>query len=148
MLSKVSWGDYTVIMGILVVSYYFYIGIRYYKKEISSLLNGKLQKKDKTIQKEKPKNTFKDSALSEAAFDELETVVNDLRFAVLEKAGKQVTKQELSDLLKRRLADYKGLKKPAFRVAINNYIITNSKEICGVVFSENDLNAVWDSLPR
>jgi len=148
MLSKVSWGEYTIIMGILVVSYYFYIGVKYYRKEITALLNGKLKKNDQTVPNEKPKNSFKDSAITEASFDELEAIVNDLRYAVFDKAGRQVSKTELLSLLQRRLANYEGLQKPAFRVAINNNIITNAKDICGVVLSEEELNAAWETLPR
>ena len=148
MLSRVSWGEFFGAVVVLLVIYYSFIGIKFYKEELKSLFNGKLTKKNKNAVQEKPTNRFKDAAITEAAFEELETVVNDLRRAVLDKAGRQVTKQQLLALLQRRLADYTGLQKPAFRVAVNNYIITNAKEICGVVFSVEELNAAWDALPR
>jgi len=59
-----------------------------------------------------------------------------------------VGKDDLLYLLQQRLANYAGLQKPAYRVAINNYIMTNAKEICGVVFNEYELNSAWDRLPR
>ncbi len=136
MLSNVSWGQYLVVVGILLVIYYFFIGIRYYKEDIKSLISGKLLKKDKADNNTDP------------SFDELETVVNDLRYAVLERAGKQANQTELLEQLKQRLAKYAGLQKPAYRVAINNYIITNAKDMCEVMFSEDELNRAWESLPH
>jgi len=146
MLSRVSWSEYAGVVIILLVIYYAFVGIKYYRNEIMTLLSGKLPKKNGTSKKEADQkgDEFSDTS----TFDELEMTVNDIRYAILDKAGKQTDKAELSFQLKQRLANYTGLRKPAYRVAINNYIITHAKEICGVVYNADELNAIWDSLPR
>jgi hypothetical protein len=41
--------------------------------------------------------------------------------------------------LKERLASFAGLRQPACRVALTNYIVRYAKTFCGVVFSEQEL---------
>ena len=83
---------------------------------------------------------------SDAMLNELEDVTRDLRYAVLERQSRPVNKEQLLELLQRRLAGYSGLSKPAFRVALNNYIMLHAKEICDVSVNEQELNARWDEV--
>jgi hypothetical protein len=143
MLVNVSWKEYLVVLAVTLVVYYVFVGIRYYRKELDSLLKGELPKFNKLVKKEDDNSTR-----NPADFEELEAVVDDLRYAIFEKAGKLTGQQELAEQLNKRLQNYSGLQKPAYRVAINNYIIRNAKEICGVVFSESELDGMWDTPPR
>jgi len=148
MLSNVSWGEYLTALVILVIVYYFFVGSKYHQKEIKSFLSGKLPKKNKTASGNGQDKPTGENAMTDASFDELEAVVNDLRYAVFERAGRSVGKQELLNILKQRLAKYEGLQRLAYRVAINNAIIANAKEVCGIVFSEYELNSAWDKLSQ
>jgi hypothetical protein len=144
MLNNVSWGQYFSGVILIVVLYYIFIALLFYRDEIQSLLQPKIsfpgsgqlnyQKADHTVtQKE-----------SDEATDGLQQVVSDLR-GILE-AGKEASKEELLRQFSHRLVNYAGLRLPAFRAAIANYIITQAKEICGVSFSEQELAAEWDAL--
>lgn len=144
MLSKFTWSDYLGAMGVLVLIYYVVIAALYYRTEIKNILSGKFKFRTKNISD----GNAAPGELEEADFDELEAVVADLKRSTLEQAGLNATKDQLLLQLKQRLASYDGLRRPAFRVAVNNYIIQHSKEICGVAFSERELDAAWDSLPR
>ncbi len=144
MLQNITWSGYLGGVAVLLVCYYLFIGAKYYREEIGKLLKGKLPKRAGT----EKETVSKGEQLPDASFDELEAVVNDLRYAVFEKAGKSVSKQELLASLQQRLATYTGLQKQAYRVAMNNFIISHAKDLCGVVFSESELNAAWDALLR
>ncbi len=134
MLSNVSWEEYLAAVGTLLLLYYLVIGIRYYRKEIKNLLKGKIKTGD---------NTRSEKSAEEISFEELEAVVFDLRYAVLDKAGKNTSKPELLRQLAGRLEHYAGLRKPAYRAAINNAIIQHAKDSCGIVFTEEELNEAW-----
>lgn len=134
MLSNVSWTEYLAAVGALLILYYLVIGIRYYRKEIKNLLKGRM-KTGHTAGVEK--------MAEEISFEELEAVVFDLRYAVLDKAGKNTTKPELLKQLAGRLENYAGLRKPAYRAAINNAIIQHAKDSCGIMFTEEELNEAW-----
>ncbi len=146
MLSSVTWGEFMVTVIVVIILYYLFIGFRYYREEIKSLLSGRLSKANP--QKEQQQTIPDDAQDNDDLFDELETVVNDLRYEVLDKAGKKTSKQELLEQLKNQLRGYSGLQRPAYRTAINNYIIMHAKEICGIDFSEWELNNAWDALSR
>ena len=148
MLSNVSWSEFGAVLGVLLVLYYLFVGAKYYHKDIKDVLAGKAFKKKESTPKNFPERFMNDTPPADNSIDELETIVNDLRYAVLDKGGKSVTKQELLNGLRNRLVSYEGIHKPPFRVAINNYIIRYAKEINGVMFSENELNSAWESLPR
>jgi hypothetical protein len=143
MLGNVSWGEFAAFIAIMLVIYYAFIAIRYFKGDLKTYLKSKLQKNGQQDLHVAGSSLHK--AVNEDAFDELEAVVNDLRYAIFEKAGRTVAKQELLNQLKDRLYNYEGLHKPAYRVAINNYILTNAKDICGVEFTPAELDKAWDS---
>lgn len=145
MLDNYSWSDYITAMAILIAGYYLVIGAIYYRTEVRDLLSGKIKFNRKKIA-EHPSTA--DEGEYDEEFERLEAVVGDLKRSVLEQAGKEATKDQLLSQLKKRLANYDGLRRPAYRVAVNNAIIQNSKEICGVVFSEEELDAAWGTLPR
>ncbi|WP_157604488.1 hypothetical protein [Solitalea canadensis] len=92
--------------------------------------------------------TDKHAKNSFSRVDELEKVVSNIRGSILEKAGKDVSKAELLKELKVKLTNYEGLHQPACRVAITNFMIKETKELCGVVLSEEELESVWETLLR
>lgn len=140
MLSNVSWEMYLVAVVILLLVYYVVTALIFYRKEAIGLLT----------KKAKPQQPAEaaPAGIEGDAFDELEMVVHDIRYAVLENAEMPISKAQLLVLLQQRLKDYSGIDKPAYRHAINNYIIVHAQEICGVAFSEDELNAAWDGQPR
>lgn len=144
MLSNISWRNYLIGVGILLVLYYLAVLLKFYRKDIRRLFSTKIN----LFQRKEQNLSVGDAEEEKAAFEELKAVVEDLGHAVLEKAGKEATKEELLEQLRRELANYAGLRKPAYRTAVNNYIIRNAQTICGVVFSEKELDAAWETLPR
>lgn len=144
MLNKFTWSDYLSAVAIAVLIYYMVIAALYYRTEIKDIISGKTRLRRKEISDD-------DTApgeMEEADFDELEAVVAGLKRSTLEQAGADANKDQLLRQLKQQLANYDGLRRPAYRVAVNHYIIQHAKEICGVAFSEEELDAAWKTLPR
>ena len=144
MLSHYSWGDYLLTVCVLTGTYYLVIGFIYFRRDMK-LPFSKVKLSGHGL---KESNKSQDAAGTELLAEELEMVANDLRYAILERAGKNASKQQLQDQLSRRLENYTGLRKPAYRVAISNYVIRHAKEICGVEFSAEELEEAWKALPR
>ena len=129
MFSNVSWKEYIGAMTLLLAVYYLFIGFRYYRKNILVLLSGRFRRQQHS---------------HDADTDELDSIVFDIRYAILEKAGMNASKQELLRQLCERLENYSGLRKPALRVALNNAIIQQAKDNCGVDFSVAELDDAWN----
>lgn len=138
LFNGISWSTFLLTAGTVTVTYYGVIGALYYKKEISTLLSGKRGASDEMDQKEMEGG--------DGSFEQLEAVVLDLRSNILEEAGQTVSKEDLLGRLQNRLTNYDGLRHPAYRAAVNNFIIRDAAASCGVDFSEEELNSAWEAI--
>lgn len=136
----ITWGQYWMNAGGILMVYYAAVGLLCYRSELERLIRGSAAVGTNEVEQS-------GTVSAGESIDGLEPVVADLK-GILVKAGNGVGKQQLLRALKQRLASYAGLQHPAFRVAINNYIIRQGKDFCGVDFSEAELDKEWGSLPR
>ncbi|UZJ63946.1 hypothetical protein OKW96_16250 [Sphingobacterium sp. KU25419] len=145
MLEEITWGQYLTAAGIATAVYYTVIGLKYHRKELGKRFRNSGRAVDEEIPEAKAN---KADEQGEAGFEELEELVNGIRSGILEQAGEQATKEQLIEQISASVASFSGLHKPAYRYALTNFIIQHSMVICGVVFSESELEEVWDALPR
>jgi hypothetical protein len=146
MFKSITWSNYYTAVFILLALWYIIIILVYFRKELFNLLSGKYK-----IPTRKKKQQASDEEIPEEqehTFEELEGIVTNIRHSILEETGENTSKGELLTQLKQRLVNYGGLRQPVFRDAINNFIIQYAESICGVVFSEDELNEAWETLPR
>lgn len=147
MQTAISWSNYVTGALIVTAGYYLFIGYRFYREDIAAVFSGKA--KLRLPQKSKPETHTKAASandqLMQGSFDELEEVVEDLRTTILGNAG-AIEKPALLLLLAGRLENYAGLRRPAFRVAVNHYIIRQAEESCGISFTEKELDDQWRQL--
>lgn len=151
---SISWRQYLTVVGLVLVIYYAVILLRHNRKNMGRLV--KIREVPETEDQNFPDDEEGDDPEPETApvnnnihtWDELETLVTEIGNSILEKAGKEISKAELLRQLQQRLNNYGGLRQPAFRLALNNFLIEQSENICGVTFSEEELNEAWAKLPR
>lgn len=142
MLNKFTWGDFLLAATILMTAYYVVVAILFFRSEIRDLLSGKTKIKSKDISED-----YTDPGeMEDADFDELESVVANLKISIREQAGNQASKVDLLRHFQQELANYDGLHRPAYRVAINHSIIEEAKASCGISFTEKELDAAWESM--
>ncbi|WP_242917456.1 hypothetical protein [Pontibacter liquoris] len=142
MLNGISWHLYLAGAGALLGGYYLAAGLWLYRQELQALLLRKQRAAGATSPEERG-----DEAPRYLSYEELEHVASQIRRGILE-AGKEASKQDLLRRIKASLATSGGLRLPASRGAINHYIVQQAQEICGVVFSEEELEQEWETLPR
>lgn len=140
MLNSVTWGQFLTGTIIILAIYWAVIGLLFYRTEIKAILDRGLSKPSAAPEQEQSAASGSNTALG------LEAVASELR-GIMEKAGKEAGRQQLLGQLGQRLASYAGLRQPAFRVAINNYIIEHAKEINDVAFTQKELDEHWSGLP-
>lgn len=147
MQTAISWSNYVTGALIVTAGYYLFIGYRFYREDIAAIFSGKT--KLRLPSKSKPEPGSKAGPESyqpmQGSFDELEEVVEDLRTTILGNAG-NIEKPALLSLLAGRLENYAGLRRPAFRVAVNHYIIRQAQESCGISYTEAELDNAWQQL--
>ncbi|MNJ95284.1 hypothetical protein D3C87_129920 [compost metagenome] len=142
MLQNITWTQFLVVLIIVLVSYYIVYFIRFRFNGMMDKLDRKSEAYELDIfeQNEQDDETKK--------LDELEVIINKIKIDILDKAGKSATKEQLFAAFPEVVANYDGLQQPAYRYALNNYIIQQTKQLCGVAIEEEQLEELWNSLPR
>lgn len=163
MLSHISWTEYLLIILLLLVIWYVFIGLQFYSVELKDLLTGKrkiellIPKKakekmnsdnpsktlggeqiDKPLQKEaslteKPDNTFK----------EIENLIEKLKEAIADASHKKYIRQELFHYLQLIIKEYPGLKNSSYRPTINEFIVSECEKQGSIAMNEEEAEMLW-----
>lgn len=141
MLQHISWQDYFTAVGICAVIYYLVIGLIWYRSAVHKFLNKPPRLNPSVPQTQEPTIEQENELLEQFS---ITTKID----GILTKAGTHADKGLLKEHLFALMANQDGLHHPAFRYAVNNHIIAQAKDLCGVDFSAEELNGVWDNLPR
>ncbi len=142
MLSNITWTQFLVVLiGVLVLYYIIYF--------IRFRFNGMMEKLNKNSEAyELDLLEGREQDEETRMLDELEIIINRIKTDVLDQAGKSATKDQLFAALPETVAGYDGLHQPAYRYALNNYIIQQANQQCGVIIDEEELEELWQNLPR
>ncbi|PZX51514.1 hypothetical protein LV84_03671 [Algoriphagus ratkowskyi] len=145
MLEAITWNTYFSTLAIGLAAYYLIIIGLYYKQEFRNLISGKFKLVNQIRQQEKGRHLRRTDENSTDHFEELEATVAELN-GILGKAGQNRTSKDilLSQLL-RTLSNHTGLREPAYRVAVINFILENASKYCRIVFSESELEEAWSA---
>lgn len=145
MLEGITWQQYFTVTGLGAAIYYGYVAYRIYGGQLMARVTG--EEDNIEVDTTDPGSNPRDEA-DEAAemLAELEQLVDTIRTGIFEQAGKQAVKSELMAAISLQTANFGGLHRPAYRNALNNFIIKYGAEICGVDFSETELEAAWRGL--
>lgn len=139
MISELTWSQYLVGTGALLILYYLGVAGWYYRQEVKHLLMRKPAVPESTSPPEEEEHDF-------LSYDALKEVASQIRQGILEEAGNHAGKQALLMRLKAILASCGGLRQPASRGAINQYIIQQAESLCGIRFTEEELEQEWNTL--
>lgn len=134
MLEAITWKTYLTAVAAAGGIYYLSIGLIYYRKKTQGIIQGETGEETEE--------------LIVGGFEELDALTEKIRHSILEEAGNGASKAELIIQFREQLADYGGLRQPAFRLALTNFLIQKSESICGVIFTSEELNAEWDKLSK
>jgi hypothetical protein len=157
MFKEISWQLYGTCLIIAVIGYYLVIGWLYFRKERTRLFAKKQTNNhdeevtqaerqfNETIKQQPSEITLSENSFL-VAFNELEKIINDIRYELLPKAGPHADKAQLITLLKSSLKNYQGLTVPAFRMTVNSYIIREAAAQCDVSFTAQELETAWQTI--
>jgi len=142
MLEALTWNHYFSTLAFGLTAYYLGIAILYYPQEIRSLISGKTMRLNFISQSEKVKPQPQTESDELDPFEELEITVAELK-GILGKAGKMTDQHQLYHQLGQILSNHPGLREPAFRVAIDNFLREHISKFTSCNFTEAELKAIW-----
>lgn len=144
MLQQITWTQWIAVLLSITALYYLIYFVKFHWRQWMEKLNKETEEyevdlfPDKTDQKDNDNSDL----------EELEAVVSSIKTDILVVAGEEATKEILLEKISSKVANYGGLRLPAYRYALNNFIIQHAKTISGVEIEEDELEDLWKNLPR
>ena len=157
MLTNISWTDYIIAVAILLTTYYFFVGMRYFSAGLKDLVTGKRELKfravipDDTDESESiqpiEKNYNGESPAFETTTDddfaEVEHLIERLKSVIADASGKKLIPQELKQYLHLVLQEYPNIKNSPFRTSINELVASECEKYGAVTLSEDEVELLW-----
>lgn len=140
MLHDITWSQYLICVGGLLFLYFLGVGAYHFRHELQQLL---ARKAFVPISGPTPET---EECEDFPSYEELKQVASQLRHGMLEEAGNNAGKQQLLLRMQAVLANCDGLRHPASRRALHLYIIREAEAICGISFTEEELEKEWENL--
>jgi len=150
MLNNISWASYVFAISIIVVIYYIFVILLFYRRELQnaffkshkSQYHSELSIDGLSMQE---KGFDKAEQSSEAAEQTvpLPDFLLTLQNLVSTGASNNFPKEEILMSLKLKLQQYHSFKDSGHQVTINQYILTAFESICSIHLSEEDISALW-----
>ncbi len=151
MFSTISWTDYLIVVTILLIVYYLFVGVRYYSVELKELLSGKRKLNFrrapmKVLSTEEKVLTEKDESDQPKSDDETnaERLAVHLNQVISYATKRQLAPGELKQHLQLILREFPEFKDTAFRPSINNLIISECEKHGAATLREEEMEMLWN----
>jgi hypothetical protein len=158
MFRNISWNDYVIAIGVLVLVWYLFLGFRFYYKEIKQFVSGERRVKFPVLGYNKKKQSCLSinekgnsrstlSSLFSESFSTLEDVeeLSSLLInAIEESAERNLSKKEFRNYLKLILNDYPYVKKSTLRVKVNELMVSESEKHPQMILTYAEVDGLWD----
>ena len=148
MLSSISWSQYITFLSIALIGYYFYIGYKYYRWEVLSLIGvKKIEQSEIQMPVAELKRHFTSS--NHADFmpkdntDDIFQAFTDEVKAYLYEASPSAPKEEIVFALQQIVSKYTAIKNTENRTVINEFILGETKKHYQGLLEEADLVQIW-----
>lgn len=160
MFTTISWSNYVIAIGTLLLIWYLFLGFHFYFFEIKQTLLGQRKivlpsfgnKKLKNLSFAESQNDASDSNLSEsfsesfATLDEVKELSARLAGAITESAQRNLSRQEFTNYLKLILAEYPYVKISSLRGTVNNLVVSESDKFTNLVLTFQQVEDLWEDI--
>lgn len=155
MLTNISWGNYIVVIVLLLVSWYLFVGLRFYLAEIREVVTGKRKLRNRRINDLEihydvvQPHAFTDTSLQLSVGEKGESIldidafVEGLKNVVKEAAQRKLVKTELQDRLSLLLCEYPSIKNTSFRSSVNELIVSECNRQDFISLSQLEVEELW-----
>lgn len=159
MLRGISWNNYMVVVVLLSIVWYLFVGLRYYFDDIKDLVSGKrklqfrglggksIPKSDYDFDYQKSDeilNTQVEFETIDPVFNEVEDLTTKLKNAITDAAQKKFIKKDFEDHVRFILKEHSLLGNSPFRPSLNELIISEYEKQESVLLTHQEVDALWD----
>lgn len=157
MFTNISWGDYCIAVGLLVLVWYTFLGFRFYRKELKKIATGKQKVKFPALgnnitkqfrfesnDKDNSKSIVFSSYESLSTLEDAEKLSDLLVSAINESAERNLPKVAFQNYLKLILNDYPFLKESTLRVKVNELMVSECEKHPQMILTYAEVDGLWD----
>jgi hypothetical protein len=154
MFTNISWGNYIVVVVLLGVSWYLFVGLRFYFADIKDIVTGKRKVQfqsypeipSELTYQESPDNTPSPSYLTESdqTFQDIDHLVERLKNVVADAAQRKLLQKEFIDYLGLVLTEYPSVKNSPFRSSVNELIVSECDKLESIHLTQQEAEALWN----
>lgn len=154
MFTNISWGNYIVVVVLLGISWYLFVGLRLYFAEIKDIATGKRKFQFQSYPEipsnlgcqESPDSTSSPSFLTESdqTFQDVDHLVERLKNVVADAAQRKLLQQEFVDYLGLVLSEYPSVKNSPFRSSVSELIVSECEKLESIHLNQQETEALWN----
>lgn len=152
MFTNVSWGSYLAAIGIILLTWYLVLILKFYSKDLRELLSGEKKLKFPVLKKtsNKLENQRDQKCLSSSfseSFDTLEDaeeLSTRIVQAVEESSQMNLSKEQFQNYLKMVLEEYPYVKISSLRENINNLVVSESEKHPQFYLTFAEADTLWE----
>ena len=144
MLNSISWASYAYAIFFIVVVYYVFVGLFFYRHEALNYyknFTGKIHSNDNNLPSANKQTNEIISDNSDV--NSIEEVLSSLLFLIKKAASQHLIKEELIQALKSQIQFYVDHGTDLPQEKINQYIVLTSETYCSIHLSEDEMKVLW-----
>ncbi|SHN20773.1 hypothetical protein [Flavobacterium xinjiangense] len=155
MLRNISWGNYIIVIVLLVASWYLFVGLRFYFAEIKDLATGKKKFPSRSFPQVQSNLEHLEtldgipSSLNETqtdeAFQDVEDLVKKLKDLVEDALQRKFPKKEFMYYLSIVLNEFQTVKNSPFRSSICELIVSECDKLERIHLTQQEVDVLWDA---
>ena len=154
MLTNISWANYTLVVILLVASWYLFVGLRFYFAELKNLATGKKmfqfqsfpQVQSNLDYQEAPEGipSALNAAETDQTFQDVEQLVERLKNVVADAAQRKLPKKEFAYYIRLVLTEYPSVKNSPFRSSVSEFMVSECDKLESLHLTQQEAEALWD----
>lgn len=156
MFTNISWGNYIVVVVLLLAGWYLFVGLRFYFDDIKEIVTGKRKLQFRRLGNtnyQEPQSELNyldfeintsESVASDTIFKEVDGLVKQLKNVITDATQRKLIKQEFQDYMRLTLTAYPLLRNSPYRSSVDELIVSECEKQGAILLSQQEVEALWD----
>ena len=159
MFTNISWGNYIVVVILLLASWYLFVGFRFYFDDLKEVISGKRKLQfrgfeNPNYQDIEPELKDQDSPeliSNQTSFGEFDTTFQDvdalvarLKTFIADAAKKKLVQKEFTYYLQLLLREFPSVKNSPFNSSISELIVSECEKLESITLTQKEAEALWE----
>jgi hypothetical protein len=152
MFTNISWSNYCIAIGVLLLVWYTFLGFCFYYIELKQIVSGERDLKFPVVRSIKKKESgIESNSSSSVSFSEslgvskvTEELTSILLNAIIESKERNLSKDEFQMYLKLILNDYPDVKESTSRLTINKLMVSECEKHPQLILTYAEVDDLWD----